>query len=517
MNSQTANLEELVRAVQTASQRLADVWETTAIIESLGYTDRVIAEEFGFANALALGQYVYERLSSEPSEILPPPRAQRGQELIKEMRDFIEQFSRSFIYALPWIAKFLLEYAQPRADTSLLPPELAAPLSLAVMASLITSGGFLQVIARRGHFYINLGEPALARRVCAQFMRAGLAATILLGFAGLLFGLYRALFTDKYMILAAVFYLLLSLLWMICAALSIQKYSWRIPIIFIAGGLLFAILRAFVGMGALTAQLMALIATVAIAAICARVGFASSKDIEKMGAQEMELPRIPALLSSLAPYFCYGAAYFSFLFADRIAAGSAAPAATGLSFAVDPQYKLGMDIALLNFLLIAALIEYLNYNFMRYWRARAAQVKSETLALFARQLRNRYWLLIALIALAFSLSGIALLMLLSRLSATILPAIAMRAILIGGGGYLLFSIGLFNAISLFSLARPIAALRALLPALAVNLVIGYCLSHLIGAHYAAIGLLLGAALFVALSTSAMMRALAQPDYAYFAA
>src|ERR1051326_8953607 len=98
MSSTSTKLEELARAVAKASPQLADVWEATAIIESLGYTDRLIQEELGFDNALALGQSIYQRLSAEQYLPIARPRARRWRAVAKELSIFAEQFSRSFIY-----------------------------------------------------------------------------------------------------------------------------------------------------------------------------------------------------------------------------------------------------------------------------------------------------------------------------------------------------------------------------------------------------------------------------------
>ncbi|MEW6735507.1 MAG: hypothetical protein AB1489_29720 [Acidobacteriota bacterium] len=518
MDSPVTNLEDLVRAVASVSPQLADAWETTAIIESLGYTDGRIADELGFANALALGQYIYKRLSAEvpttPTSLPVPLRWE--QRMLAELRCFIEQFSRSFIYALPWIATFLFEYAQPQHTTLVLPPELAAPLSLAVMASLITSGGFIQVIARRGLFYINLGEEALSRRVCAQFLRLGLATTILIGFIGLLFGFYRALFADEHLIAAAIYYLILSLLWMICAVLSIQKHAWRIPVVFLSGGVGFIILRAGLDLSALMAQLGAALLTLALAILLAILGFRTVPRGNRALSDDMEMPRLPALFYSLIPYFVYGTAYFSFLFADRLMAGVAVNPVTGLSFAVDAQYKRGMDLALLNFLLIAAIAEYLNYQFMHYWYNRATHTITADTTTLARQLRHRYFLFVMIIIILFTLCAVVLAYQLGVWQQTIANAAA-RTALIGSLGYLMLSVGLFNAMVLFSLSRPIPTLVALLPALMLNLMVGYSLSHMFGVHNAAVGLALGAAVFVLLSGRSVLQALQRPDYAYYAA
>src|SRR5439155_20504622 len=105
--------------------------------------------------------------------------------------------------------------------------------------------------------------------------------------------------------------------------------------------------------------------------------------------QEMELPRVPVLVDSLAPYFFYGAAYFSFRFADRFAAGTAISWFSGLSCGIDSGYARGIDFALLNFLFTAALVEALNYRFMGGWYDLAkAQPNAE--ASLRTVLRNLY-------------------------------------------------------------------------------------------------------------------------------
>src|SRR6266513_6276456 len=52
-------LDELVAAVRAVRPRLVDAWEATAVIESLGYTDARVQQEFGFSDTRAAGEYLY--------------------------------------------------------------------------------------------------------------------------------------------------------------------------------------------------------------------------------------------------------------------------------------------------------------------------------------------------------------------------------------------------------------------------------------------------------------------------
>lgn len=52
------------------------------------------------------------------------------------------------------------------------------------MASLTTAGGFVQMISRRGLFYMTLGEIHQAQRVSTSLLSLGIITTIFLGFFG---------------------------------------------------------------------------------------------------------------------------------------------------------------------------------------------------------------------------------------------------------------------------------------------------------------------------------------------
>ena len=416
---------------------------------------------------------------------------------------------------MPWIAVLLLGIARPQAFQ--ISPEIAGPLSLALMGSLITSGGFIQMIARRGQFYICLKEPALARRICIFFVRLGAGSSLILSFIGLGAGLYFGFCPARSLVIAVFYYLALSLLWMTCAVLTIQEHGWRVPLVFTGGGLAFVVLKAGVGVSPLFAQLGAVSATLITAVSLAVIGFRSPAGRPQSVSGEMELPRLPVLLHSLAPYFYFGIAYFSFLFADRIAAGSSITLFSGLNSGEDADYTRGMNIALLSFLFMAAVVEFLNYRFMTYWYAQARTVGDAGLPMMKSRLRGRYKAFVIIIVALFALAGWSSWVLLSWVQRSPFDASVNYTAFVGGFGYLGLSISLFNAVVLFSLNRPWPVFRAIMPGLLVNLLAGYILSHGFGTRYAVVGLVLGAAVFAIRSTSAVSKTLAQPDYAYYSA
>ena len=65
-------LDQVIASVRQLEPDLADRWEVMALIESAGYSDRRIQQEFGFADVRELAGIVYERLRQMPAAGLRP-------------------------------------------------------------------------------------------------------------------------------------------------------------------------------------------------------------------------------------------------------------------------------------------------------------------------------------------------------------------------------------------------------------------------------------------------------------
>ena len=363
-----AALLDLVHVVEAAEPPLVDSWEATALIESLGYTDQVSRENFGFSDTRALAEHVYAQLAPgghRSGAHTPAGETPSWRRAARECRVFVEAFTSSYVYAVPWVALVILQYTRPNALQ--LPADLAGLLSLALMASLITSGGFIGLIARRGQFYIGLKQPALADNAARQFVEAGCIATLLLAMSALVLGLYFDVFPSPFLLIATIYYLMLCPLWMMCKVLTLDNTFWRVALVLAAAVLAYVCVVAGFGAPTLVAQLAAPSAGLVVAVVVGWRRIVRSTDSVPDGMR----PRWGVVLHSLAPVFWHGAAYFGFLFADRIAAGLAVPVDSGIYFGIDAEFQRGRDLALLSFFTTAALIEYLNHQYMRYWRAQA--------------------------------------------------------------------------------------------------------------------------------------------------
>ncbi len=235
-------LSELIAQVETVSPKLVDCWQATAIVESLGYTDRIIQAEFNFQDALEIGEYIYQQNNPTPVTSETKPHINWKASAISEVYAFVEQFSRSFVYAIPLISLLALSNIKASDTWKFIPPQLAALFTIATLASLITSGGFVQAIARRGEFYLGLDLSQQAKRTCISLFGWGMLTSFLLAVFSLWFGFYRSLFPDNYLVMGASYYLVLSSLWMLLSMLSLLSV-WGTPLTLIGLTALYWIFR----------------------------------------------------------------------------------------------------------------------------------------------------------------------------------------------------------------------------------------------------------------------------------
>jgi hypothetical protein len=505
------SLQNLINSIYTNYPNVCDPWEIVAIVEALGYTDQAIEHEFGCPDALVLGQFIYGQRHQFPFAEQDSRDTKVSLRLKDEVNIFITQFSHSFIYTIPFIILLILNYLPISTKIDLLPPELNSLFGFVTMASLITSSGFVQMISRRGLFYMGLQDPIQANRICTPILLIGILTTILLSLIGIVFGFYQGIAADKYMIIAGIYYLILSTIWMLFAIVGLQ-YRFAAPSILIGITCCFFVLRIFLKLSALESQ--AISTTVAFVSLLIlstsnRIKYRSVKP--KFG-KLVSLPQLSVLIYLLIPYFLYGVVYFGFIFADRLVANIAKAGHYNLISGSSIDYQNSMDLALLNLLLIVPLVEYFSYKLIIYWYDTAKHMTLAESDNLPWQLQKKYWSLLSRIFLYFGLLMSITIVLLSILHRSNIDNILT---LIACMGYLLFAVGLFNTVILLSLDRLHDVLGILTTAMSIDFIIGYLLSTFFGVYFAMIGLIIGAAFFAICSTKKSLAAIDRAGYCYF--
>jgi hypothetical protein len=507
------SLQNLISSIYTNYPNVCDVWEIVAIIEALGYTDRMIQAEFGCPDALILSQFIHAQRSQFPfpllrerSPVKPVPK------FAQEVQTFITQFSRSFIYTIPFIILLVLDYLPIDNSRDFLPPQLNSLFATVTMASLVTSSGFVQMISRRGSFYMGLKDPVQANHICIPILLMGIITTAILSFIGILFGFYQQVAADEYAILAGIYYAIMSTVWMLFAVVGIQ-YRFAAPAILVGMTGCFFILRVFIHLSAIESQVG--IITIALISLISLTVTNSLKyrSAQPLFGQAIALPRLSILVYLLAPHFLYGMVYFGFIFADRLVVTLSAGSIDRLNIGnSNLAYQDSMDVALLNLLLIVPLVEYLSYKLIIYWYDLAKQVTLMEIDSLAWKLQQQYWLSIGRILLYFGILMVMTIILLSLLHRSYNDNILT---IIACFGYLCFAIGLFNTVILLSLDRLRDVLHILVSAMLFNFCLGYIISSLFGIYFAVIGLVVGGVIFAIASSQKTLIAIERADYCYF--
>ncbi len=449
--------------------------EVAALIESLGYTDRS-AREWGFPDIFSLAEHLFARLQQVPARDERASQKGGGRlSLWAETRCALRKFSLSLAYAIPWMVMLILEYLRP--DALRVSPEIGGALSLSLIASLITTGGFVQMISRSGNFYYGLKEPVLAHRTCTSLLNIGLTSSLFLTLLGIMVGSYFHLFAGNYLV----------------------PMSGSIKILLNSGTTILLILCPL------------LAASLALGCVLAGSYHAERKNPQ---SKDSARPRGGVMFISLMQFYVYGTVYFSFLFADRLTAGSAVPWVSGLNFGIDAAYKKGTDLVLLAFLITAALVEYLADSFLRFWQRLATELPQAASERLMASLWKRHSKSMLAIFTAFVVLALSAWFAFSRSSSLAPAPRLLQTAVLGGLGYLMLSVALLEIIILASINAISMASLALALGVAVNLLTGYGLSHLWGVQYAAVGLLAGSAVVLWISNAAVRRILRHPDYHY---
>jgi hypothetical protein len=484
-------LENLINSIYTNYPNVCDPWEIVAIVEALGYTDKAIESEFGCPNALVLGQFIYAQRDRFMFAEFDRAGAKTSLKLSEEIDIFITQFSHSFIYTIPFVILLILNYLPICKTIDFLPAELNSLFGFVTMASLITSSGFVQMISRRGLFYMGLNDPIQANRICTPILVMGILTTLLFSSIGMIFGFYLGVVTDKYIIIAGLYYVVLSTIWMLFAIVGLQ-YRFAAPSILIGITVCFFILRVFLKLSALEAQVITIsIAFILLAILCLSTQI-QYRPIEPKFGKLPSLPQLSILIYLLIPYFGYGIVYFGFIFADRLVANITTVGHLILIPGNNLEYQDSMDLALLDLLLIVPLVEYFSYKLIIYWYDRARYMTLVEIESLPWQLQKKYWSLLSRILLYFGLLMSITILLLSVLHRSLAENILT---IVAGIGYLLFAIGLFNTVILLSLNRLNEVLGILAASMCLDFISGYLISSLFGVYLAALGLLLGSILF----------------------
>lgn len=517
-------IRPLARALLSRIDAPKDHWEVAAHLEVSGIRDADVRDEYGCADVFALAQ----EIMALATEVTPRPGRPPKRPAPLAWR-FVKGYVSGLLFAMPMAAQtfFMILFGYSLWAWIEFSMDEATAIALGTVASFIVTGGFTQAISRRGMFYIHQHEDILTRAVSYRMTAAAVVMVVVVGVFLFVANLLFEMLPVPLVMLAELYFFMLSLLWLSISILYMLRRQ-----LMCAAILSFALLVVHVPIllfrvPMVLAHTLGLVTAIALSFFAGWLILTRRAKRARRDYAGAALPRPSILVYATAAYFWYGLLYFAFLFADRVIAWSSESGRGVLPYFIwfDSRYELGMDWALLCFVLTVGILEFTIEEFSDRIIPGAQAIRADDAAAFNRTFTRFYYghlTLFALAALGAILMSFWGLILLG--TAGVFPfievffnAVTRSVFWWAALGYVFLVLGLFNSVFLFALSRPFFVLRALGAGFALNVVVGFVLSRVVSYELAVVGLTVGSCAFMLLSSLYARRAFNRLDYYYYSA
>ncbi len=510
---------ELVEAVLEVGAPI-DRWGVAATLESQGVRD-VDAHLYGKRDVFELADEVHALALARgvcPTEAAPaPPWRPRA-------RRFAGSYLRGAFFFVPLAIQLasllVLGYSQ-WASLSFTVAQ-ASVIALVIGLSFVATAGTVQALGYLGPYFSAPGKHMVTERVTYVLLALGLLVAVAVGGVVALLNVFTDAVAWPRFGTGVVYYVLMSALWLSTAVLYMLRRYWGMVAGTVAGIAVVGLVHDLAGAGIYVAHWLGISATVALNLAWAGLVLRRRARATRGLLRQARVPRRSVLVRMVGPYFVYGTLYFSFLFADRAVGWSAGSDPLPIWFRT--PYELGLDWALVSVVLGMAFLEYLVTAFAvmsdaEQERWSALRIGAHNRSHVGYYLRHLGVVVLLLgggaVAGWWGLPALAELGPFHELRAVLADPVTRSVFGWGVAGYALLTCALTNATFLLGLSRPWPVIRALVPALIADLVVGIALSRSGEYWHSVVGLTVGAGLFFVLTARAAVLALREADYAAY--
>ncbi len=497
-----------------------DEFEIAALLESFGWTDKRIMEEFGILNVFQLATELKLLFQSEIA-VSSNSYAEKETKWSAFFRYFRE-FMRGMIFALPMGISVLAMLSLRFSLWSYvnLSTRTATSIAIGTILSFMTAGGFMQSMAKQGYFYIFQDSFRMLRKMVFRLIIVGAIVTVLVSLVGMVLDILYPELPYDMLLIALLFYIVLNTLWLSVAVLYIiRKELWFTLLLVIGIALVYVGFR-LVHMNIIVAQLIAMMIVVLLSLFLLR-SFLKRAEKEKDRGINPRLPKASVTVYNSAPFFLYGFFYFTLLFMDRVMAWSDNSGIVPFVIWFRGDYELGLDFALIALTIPMGISEIIVSRLMNtVWSS-----QKDYLAKQYQKMNNNFTLqyrrniiqmamvtLINSVVVYFSIHWIFSRHFLFLAGRVQIDSITNQVFLIALIAYSFLSIGLLHSVVLFSLSRADLVMRPIMLAVVVDLVVGFLLSRWFSYPEAVWGLVAGCVTFLVLTSRHAYNVLHHLDY-----
>jgi len=520
----SAKFNQLLNEVLEAHLHPQDSYEIAALLESMGWNDDRVSREFGMKDIFDLANQMWDEIQSKVGyQTFSDTEKPSASLLIISM---IRSFLRGLIFAFPMAISIaaMLNLKFSLWSYQYLSLEQATSIAIGTILSFVLVGGFTQAIARRGYFYIIQGYYNLARKNTFIFIGIGFIICFVFSILMIILNLIFNLFSYEMLFLIVLYFFFLTSIWLSVTVMYILKKEIVFTGLIIFGIFLVYVLFKLVGIDIIISQLISL----CVVSICSLflVLFFFKAGARKNDKEISKLPRFSITLYTVWPYFFYGFLYFSFLFIDRINAWSKNEEFMPYVIWFRGQYELGLDFALLTIIIPMGVSEVVvNRLMFDLESSQKSYLAKESHKLYEKFMKmyKRMTLFILVSSVISSFIIYRLILWYNELSIrinneNILESDVTIFVLFWGiVSYAILAFSLMNVVILFALSQPSMVLKAIIPALLTNMIVGFLLSRWFEYEFAVFGLFVGSILLFYLTTRSVIKVIQNLDYYLYAA
>lgn len=536
MENQNENIKSLILDIRDKVGKPVSNRVVVAAIESLGIRDIDTKADFGMHSIYDLADLVYYELTTSKEHLGAKNAKEREAErnnpqtvavsdyMAVKVKIFARYYSQGIFHLFPVLLQILaiIYFGYSLWTFVGFNNVQSTAVVLGVIVGLVSTGGFVQVIGRQASFYWNHADYVMTKRTVNYLLKIGSLSIFAVLGAIFICNLFFHIYPYSFLLVVFTYALLIGLLVLLLAPLHTLDQRWVITVAITLGTTVAILLKTLTPMMTYFTHWIGIATAVATAWSFLRIYFKKLLS-EKKAVSNLEV-KSNLFFYHNYKYFLYGLAIYVFIFLDRVLAWSANHNGP-LPFIVyfEKNYELGMDFAILVFLLLAGVLEFAIASFSKFMDIGQKSVSAQDISQFGKGLYRMYWQHVGmLVATGISVFVLVYYMMFAKWGYSgqfheNLDAVSVRVCFIGGLGYLFLGWGMLNTLYLFTLGQPDNPLRAILVSCSVNFSTGFVMSRFVSYEYSVTGLLLGGIVFMLMTLHSVRKFYKKLDYYYYAA
>lgn len=537
MSNHTQNIESLINAVRDKIGKPVSNRVVAATIESLGIRDKDTMNDFGSASIKALADLVFNEIITAPDYIsiknkkeiesensCTTKTIQASNYLMIKAKIFAKYYPLGILHLLPVLVQIvaIVIFGYSLWTYVGFNHMQSTAVVLGVIVGLISTGGFVQVIGRQASFYWNYEDYTMTHKTIDYLVGIGAKSIFLVLFFIYIANFFFHVYPAKFLFVLFMYAFLVGLLLLLIAPLHTIKQRWVISVAIFSATVIAIILKKYTTVSIYLTHWIGITFAIITAKVYLYYFFKNKIDKRQIDCN-MDV-KTPVMLYQNYHYFFYGFFIYIFIFIDRILAWSADVSGT-VPYLVyfEKNYELGMDMAILVFLMLSGVLEYSLAAFSKFIDIGQKNTSYDFPSQYNGGLYKMYWQHIGLLFISAVLIFILIYFIITSSWGyeaqfnEVFEKTSLRVCMIGGMGYFFLAWGMLNSLYLFTLGQPVASLRAIVFACIVNVITGFLLSRFISYEYSVGGLFLGSLTFMLLSLKANISFFKNLDYYYYAA